>query len=100
MIININNQYELEAREGILTEYDECLQRNKNHSSCYFQCHCGKICKGIHVIRAHQRFCTVSDVPELRQLFNEEIITNGEHFNDEILKRLHLYHKLSFRDRG
>ena len=28
-IININNQYELEAPEGILTEYDECLQRKK-----------------------------------------------------------------------
>ena len=72
----------------------------KNDSSCYFQCHCGKLCKGIRVIRAHQRFCTVSDVSELRQLFNEEIITNGEYFNDEILERLLLYRKLSFRHGG
>ena len=67
----------------------------KNDSSCYFQCHCGKLCKGIRVIRAD-----VSDVSELRQLFNEEIITNGEYFNDEILERLLLYRKLSFRHGG
>ena len=28
-IVNINNQYELEAPEGISTEYDERLQREK-----------------------------------------------------------------------
>ena len=46
-IANINSQYELEAPEGILTEYDESLQREKNDGSCYVQCHCGKLCKGI-----------------------------------------------------
>ena len=46
-IPNINSQYELEAPEGISTEYDERLQREKNDSSYYVQCHCGKLCKGI-----------------------------------------------------
>ena len=82
-IININNQYELEAPEAILSEYDERLQREKNASSYYLKCHCGKLCKGIAGLRVHQRFCTISDIPELRKLFNEEIVTNGEYFNDE-----------------
>ena len=47
-IVNINNQYKLEAPEGILTEYDERLQREKNDSSYYVKCHCGNLCKGIH----------------------------------------------------
>ena len=34
-IVNINNQYELEAPEGISTECDERLQREKNNSSFY-----------------------------------------------------------------
>ena len=82
-IVDINNQYELEAPEGILTEYDECLQREKNDSPHDVQCQCGKLCKSIRGLRAHQRFCTINDVPELRELFNEEIITNGENFKDE-----------------
>ena len=82
-IVNINNQYELEAPEGILTEYDERLQREKNNSSYYVQCHRGKLCKGIRGLRAHQRFCTIGDVLKLRELFNAEIETNGDYFNDE-----------------
>ena len=82
-IININNQYKLEAPEEILTEHDECLQHEKNDSSYYVQCHCGKLTKGLCGLRAHQRFCTISDIPELRELFNEEIITNGKYFNDK-----------------
>ena len=42
-----------------------------------------KLCKGIRGLRAHQWFCTISDIPELRKLFNEEIITNGEYLNNE-----------------
>ena len=72
----------MEAQEGILTEYDEYLQRKKNDSSYDVQCHCRKLCKGIHRLQAHQGFCTISDVPELRELFNEETITNGEYFED------------------
>ena len=50
----------------ILTEYDERLQCEKNDISYYIQCHCGrKLCKDIPGLQAHQRFCTISDVPEL-----------------------------------
>ena len=34
-IVNINNQYELEAPEGISTEYGECLEHENNDSSHY-----------------------------------------------------------------
>ena len=79
----MNNQYKLGAPERILTEYDERLQREKNDSSYYVKCHCGKLCKGIHGLWTHQRFCTICDIRELRELFNEEIIANGWYFNDE-----------------
>ena len=46
-IANINSQYELEAPKGVLTEYDERLQREKNDSSYYVKCNYGKLCKGI-----------------------------------------------------
>ena len=46
------------------------------------QCHCGKLCK-VRGLRTHQRFCTISDVPESRKLFHEEIITNDEYFDDK-----------------
>ena len=83
MIVNIKNQYELEAPEGISTEYSERLEHEKNDSSHYVYCHYGKICKGISGLWIHQRFCTVSEVPELRELFKKEIIINGEYSNDK-----------------
>ena len=43
----MNNQQELEAPEGILAEYDERLQHEKNDNSHYVPCNCGKLCKGI-----------------------------------------------------
>ena len=43
-IVNINNRYDLEAEE-ILTDYDERLQREKNDSSYYLQCHYEKFAK-------------------------------------------------------
>ena len=46
-IVNINNQYKLEAPERILTEYGKRLQREKNDSSYYVQRHCEKLCQGI-----------------------------------------------------
>ena len=73
----------MEAQEGISTEYDERLQRKMNDSSYDVQCHCRKLCKGIHRLQGHQGFCTISDVSELRELFNEETITNSEYFEDE-----------------
>lgn len=42
-----------------------------------------KLCKGIRGLRAHLWFCTISDIPELRKLFNEEIITNGRYLNNK-----------------
>ena len=85
-IVNINNQYELEAPERILTEYGKRLQREKNDSSYYVQCHCEKLCKGIRGLWAHQKFCTISDVLKLRELFHAEIKTNGDYFHDKIFE--------------
>ena len=70
-IANINNNENIVAPEGTLTEYDERMQRRKE--SNYIKCHCGKLCNGNRGLRAHQRFCHVNDVPELRDLFLNEI---------------------------
>ena len=44
------------------------MQQNKNRDNNEVQCHCSKLCKGDRGLRAHQRFCQISDVPELREL--------------------------------
>ena len=48
------------------------------------QCHRGNFAKlTVYYDSARDFVCIVSDIPELGDLFNEEIITNGEYFNDE-----------------
>ena len=70
-LANIDNENSIAAPEGTLTEYDERIQRRKENN--YIECHCGKLCNGNRGLRAHQRFCHVNDVPELRDLFMQEI---------------------------
>ena len=64
-------QNNVAAPEGTLTDYGERMQRNRKTN--YIECHCGKLCNGNRGLRAHQRFCHVNDIPELRDLFVQEI---------------------------
>ena len=68
---NVDNKNSVAAPEGTLTDYDERMKRNRKTN--YIECHCGKLCNGNRGLRAHQRFCHVNDIPELRDLFVQEI---------------------------
>ena len=51
------------------------------------QFHCGKLCKSDLDLRAHQRFCQISDVPELRELCNKDLLDNSlTEYDDDIGK--------------
>lgn len=80
-IANVDNE-NTQGPEGVLTEYDEQMQRRKENN--YIQCHCGKMCNGNRGLRAHQRFCHVNDVPELRDLFMNELDQLNNINNDNI----------------
>ena len=51
-IVNFNDQHTIEP-DGLVTEYDEQMQQNKNKDNNDVQCHCGKLCKGDRGLRAH-----------------------------------------------
>ena len=50
------------------------MQSKENNEDNYIKCHCEKSCKGIRGLRAHQRFCKINDMPELRELFNDGLV--------------------------
>ena len=52
-IVNFNDQHTIEQPDGLVTEYDEQMQQNKNKDNNDVQCHCGKLCKGDRGLRAH-----------------------------------------------
>ena len=82
-LANINNENSVAAPEVTLTDYDERMQRHRETN--YIECHCGKLCNGNRGLRAHQRFSHVNDIPQLRDLFAQEIeqlIDNGTDNSD------------------
>ena len=74
MIVNFYDQHILEHPEGLVTEYDEQMQQNKNIDNNEVEYHCGKLCKGDRGLRAHRRFCQISGVPQPRELFNKNLL--------------------------
>ena len=50
------------------------MQSKQNNEDGYIKFHCRKLCKGICGLRAHHRFCKINDMPELRELFNNELV--------------------------
>ena len=81
-IVNFHDQHTLEV-----TEYYEQTQRKKNRDNNEVQFHCGKLCKSDLDLRAHQRFCQISDVPELRELCNKDLLDNSlTEYDDDIGK--------------
>ena len=93
-LVNVNGEIVNNLPEGSLTEYDEEMQLN-NDSNNIIKCHCGKECKGNRGLRAHQRFCKIVDMPELRELFNNELLTNIQPSTAETLE--HEHENLRFR---
>ena len=73
-LVNLNDQHSLNAPEGTITEYDKKMQSKQNNEDGYIKFHCRKLCKGICGLRAHHRFCKINDMPELRELFNNELV--------------------------
>ena len=63
-LANIDSENSVAAPERTLTDYDERMQYNRE--TYYIECHCGKLCNGYRGLRAHQRFCHVNYIPELR----------------------------------
>ena len=70
-LANIDNENSVAAPEGTVTDYDERMQHNRETN--YIECHCGKLCNGNRGLRAHQRFSHVNNIPELRDVFVQEI---------------------------
>ena len=73
-LVNLNDQHSLNAPEETIIEYDEKMQSKENNEDDYINCHCGKSCTSIRGLRSHQRFCKTNDMPELRELFNNELV--------------------------
>ena len=82
-LASIDSENSVAAPEGTLTDYHERMQRNRETN--YIECHCGKLCNGNRGLRPHQRFSHVNDIPQLRDLFAQEIeqlIDNGTDNSD------------------
>ena len=71
------------------------MQQNKNKHNNEVQCHCGKLCKGGRGLRAHQRSCQISDVPELRELFNKDLLENSLREYDDNIENTFIPPKLN-----
>ena len=48
------------------------MQSKENNEDDYIKCHFVKSCKSIRGLRGHQRLCKINDIPELRELFNND----------------------------
>ena len=73
LIVNFNDHQTIEHPEGLVMEYNEKMQQNKNKDN-EVQCYCGKLCNGHCGLRAHQRFCQISGVLEQKELFNKDLL--------------------------
>ena len=73
-ILNLNNDIDSNHGESHWTSFDE--NKNKNKSDNDFTCYCGKKCKGLRGLRAHQRSCVASNLDDLKALFIQSNATN------------------------
>ena len=61
------------------------MKRNKNGDNNEVQCPSSKLCKDDCGLGAHQVFCQINDILELRELFNKELLQNSlAEYNDNI----------------
>ena len=68
-LVNLNNVIETNHGEGHLTTYESQLQIKRTEND--YTCFCGKKCKGLRGLRAHQRSCVVSNLDDLKGLFTQ-----------------------------
>ena len=68
-LVNNNDLYNVSSPEGIITPYDESIQAEANDKSKCVKCYCGKSCKGLGGLQAHQIHCHIRDVSDLNELF-------------------------------
>ena len=57
------------------------IKQNKNKSDNDFTCYCGKKCKGLRGLRAHQRSCVASNLDDLKALFTQSNATYQQQTN-------------------
>ena len=51
------------------------LSNQNSNDDCYMkECYCGKLCKGLRGLKAHQRSCKVLDLPELREMLQQPLL--------------------------
>ena len=60
LIANTNNMVNNEESENALQEHNDSRR---------FTCYCGKKCKGLCGLKAHQCSCHVVDIPNIKKLF-------------------------------
>ena len=78
-----NDQYNGNHARSIINEErplnvnsaEQSLNNQNNNDDCYMkECYCGKLCKGLRGLKAHQRSCKVLDLPELREMFQQPLL--------------------------
>ena len=79
---NLNNDCNEQIPEGYETEYDQTVRDELSNNNC--TCYCGKRCKGLRGLKAHQRSCHVSKIPDLKDLFTPEVDCCNTGSSDEV----------------
>ena len=78
-----NDQYNGNHAHSIINEErplnvnpaEQSLNNQNNNDDCYTkECYCGKLCKRLRGLKAHQRSCKVLDLPELREMFQQPLL--------------------------
>ena len=69
-LVSLNNDIDSNHGEGHLTSYDE--NKNKNKSDNDFTCYCGKKCKGLRGLIAHQPSCVASNLDDLQTNYADD----------------------------
>ena len=54
---------------------EQSINNQNNNDDCYMkECYCGKLCKELKGLKAHQRSCKVLDLHELREMFQQPLL--------------------------
>ena len=90
-----NDQYNGDHAHSIVNEErplnvnsaEQSLNNHNNNDDCYIkECYCGKLCKGLRGLKAHQRSCKVLDLPKLREvvppLLQELVVNESDNISD------------------
>ena len=103
-IVNTNNEIPPtndppENRESN-KDNDEELENNEQVNDnliSYFQCYCGKRCKGLRGLQAHKRACKILTIPDLKSLFASppRCVEYSENSNEDLVNDEEIIEKIS-----